>query len=69
MVLKQGEKMGRFPFGPPVVRLFRKGPLRFNPEWAAGRGVRLGEVMAYGRFAVRIQAVRCTGKTSGPGSG
>ena len=44
--LKKGEEMGRFLLGSPVVMLFPKGPLRFNPEWAAGRGVRLGEVMA-----------------------
>jgi phosphatidylserine decarboxylase len=26
--------------------LFPKGPLRFNPEWAPGREIRLGEAMA-----------------------
>ena len=50
--LKQGDEMGRFLLGSTVVLLFPKGPLRFNPEWAAGRGVRLGEVMADG-FGVR----------------
>ena len=44
--LKQGEEMGRFLLGSTVVLLLPKGPLRFNPEWAAGRAVRLGEVMA-----------------------
>ena len=44
--LKQGEEMGRFLLGSTVVLLFPKGPLRFNPAWAAGRGVRLGEAMA-----------------------
>ncbi|MEO7954307.1 MAG: archaetidylserine decarboxylase, partial [Polaromonas sp.] len=46
--LKQGEEMGRFLLGSTVVMLFPKGPglLRFNPAWAPGRGVRLGEVMA-----------------------
>ena len=44
--LKKGEEMGRFLLGSTVVMLFPKGPLRFNPEWAAGRGVRLGEAMA-----------------------
>ena len=44
--LKQGEEMGRFLLGSTVVMLFPKGPLRFNPDWTAGRGVRLGEVMA-----------------------
>ena len=46
--LKQGEEMGRFLLGSTVVLLFPKGPMRFNPSWAAGRGVRLGEVMANG---------------------
>ena len=49
--LKQGEEMGRFLLGSTVVLLFPKGPLRFNPEWVAGRGVRLGEVMADGLAA------------------
>ena len=44
--LKQGEEMGRFLLGSTVVLLFPKGPLRFNPDWAPGRAVRLGEVMA-----------------------
>ncbi|GBU14977.1 phosphatidylserine decarboxylase proenzyme [Polaromonas sp.] len=47
--LKQGEEMGRFLLGSTVVMLFPKGPLRFNPEWQAGRGVRLGEAMGYDR--------------------
>jgi phosphatidylserine decarboxylase len=46
IVLKQGEEMGRFLLGSTVVMLFPKGPLRFNPDWAPGRGVRLGEAMA-----------------------
>ncbi|SFC71455.1 phosphatidylserine decarboxylase [Polaromonas sp. OV174] len=48
VALKQGEEMGRFLLGSTVVMLFPKGPLRFNSEWTAGRGVRLGEVMANG---------------------
>ena len=44
--LKQGEEMGRFLLGSTVVLLFPKGPLRFNPDWAPGRAVRLGEAMA-----------------------
>jgi phosphatidylserine decarboxylase len=44
--LKQGEEMGRFLLGSTVVMLFPKGPLKFNPEWAPGREIRLGEAMA-----------------------
>jgi len=44
--LKQGEEMGRFLLGSTVVMLFPKGPLQFNPEWAPGREIRLGEAMA-----------------------
>jgi len=44
--LRQGEEMGRFLLGSTVVMLFPKGPLAFNPAWAPGRAIRLGEVMA-----------------------
>ena len=46
VILKQGEEMGRFLLGSTVVLLFPKGPLRFNPDWASGGAVRLGEAMA-----------------------
>ena len=46
VALKRGEEMGRFLLGSTVVMLFPKGPLRFNPDWAPGRSIRLGEVMA-----------------------
>jgi len=46
VMLKQGEEMGRFLLGSTVVLLFPKGPLRFNPDWAPSRAVRLGEAMA-----------------------
>jgi phosphatidylserine decarboxylase len=46
IVLQQGEEMGRFLLGSTVVMLFPKGPLHFNPDWAPGRAVRLGEAMA-----------------------
>ncbi len=45
LVLRQGEEMGRFLLGSTVVMLFPQGPTVFNPEWAAGREVRLGEKM------------------------
>jgi phosphatidylserine decarboxylase len=44
--LKKGEEMGRFLLGSTVVMLFPKASLRFNPEWASGRSIRLGEAMA-----------------------
>lgn len=46
IVLKQGEEMGRFLLGSTVVMLFPQGALHFNPDWAPGRSVRLGEAMA-----------------------
>ncbi|KHK49828.1 phosphatidylserine decarboxylase [Ralstonia sp. A12] len=45
ITLKQGEEMGRFLLGSTVVLLFPQGPLRFNPDWAPARMVRLGEAM------------------------
>jgi phosphatidylserine decarboxylase len=44
--LKQGEEMGRFMLGSTVVLLFPQGDLAFNPAWAPGGPVRLGEIMA-----------------------
>jgi phosphatidylserine decarboxylase len=46
ITLKKGEEMGRFLLGSTVVMLFPRGPLHFNPDWAPGRSVRLGEAMA-----------------------
>ena len=46
VVLAKGEEMGRFLLGSTVVMLFPKPPLQFNPAWAPGRAVRLGESMA-----------------------
>jgi phosphatidylserine decarboxylase len=44
--LAQGEEMGRFLLGSTVVLLMPDGALRFNPDWAPGRTIRLGEAMA-----------------------
>ncbi len=44
--LAQGAEMGRFLLGSTVVLLFPAGPLRFNPHWAPGGAVRLGQAMA-----------------------
>jgi len=46
VVLQQGQEMGRFLLGSTVVLLFPKGPLQFNPAWAPGAAIRLGEAMA-----------------------
>lgn len=46
VALKQGDEMGRFLLGSTVVMLFPAGPLRFNPAWAPGRSIRMGEAMA-----------------------
>jgi phosphatidylserine decarboxylase len=44
--LDQGAEMGRFLLGSTVVLLFPSGGLQFSPDWAPGRGVRMGEAMA-----------------------
>ena len=43
--LKQGDEMGRFLLGSTVVMLFPRSPLTFNPGWAPGLSIRMGEVM------------------------
>ncbi|MBA4177741.1 MAG: phosphatidylserine decarboxylase [Leptothrix sp. (in: Bacteria)] len=47
--LAQGAEMGRFLLGSTVVLLFTRGPLRFEPAWAPGVAVRLGQAMAQRR--------------------
>jgi phosphatidylserine decarboxylase len=42
---QQGDEMGRFLLGSTVVALFPKGRCSFNPGWAPGRSIRLGETM------------------------
>jgi phosphatidylserine decarboxylase len=42
---RQGDEMGRFLLGSTVVMLFPKGALKFNPDWAPQRPIRLGERM------------------------
>jgi phosphatidylserine decarboxylase len=44
--LARGDEMGRFLLGSTVVLLFPPGPLRFNPAWAPGGAIRMGEAMA-----------------------
>jgi phosphatidylserine decarboxylase len=45
--LRQGDEMGRFLLGSTVVLLFPAGPLRWNPRWAPGGTIRVGEAMAW----------------------
>ncbi len=44
--LSRGQEMGRFLLGSTVVMLFPPGPLSFNPDWAPGGAIRMGEAMA-----------------------
>jgi phosphatidylserine decarboxylase len=44
--LARGAEMGRFLLGSTVVLLFPRGPLQFNPRWAPGGAIRMGEAMA-----------------------
>lgn len=44
--LAQGQEMGRFLLGSTVVMLWPPGGMQFNPTWAPGREIRLGEAMA-----------------------
>ena len=53
ITLEQGEEMGRFLLGSTVVMLFPRGPLHFNPAWAPGGAVRLGQSMAARKPASR----------------
>jgi phosphatidylserine decarboxylase len=46
ITLARGVEMGRFLLGSTVVLLFPPGPLRFNPAWAPGGAVRMGQAMA-----------------------
>ncbi|MBT9507853.1 archaetidylserine decarboxylase [Rhodoferax sp.] len=46
LLLAQGQEMGRFLLGSTVVMLFPKGPVQFNPAWAPGGAIQLGEEMA-----------------------
>ena len=46
VTLRRGDEMGRFLLGSTVVLLFPAAPLRFDPAWAPGGAVRLGQAMA-----------------------
>ncbi|MCL1960568.1 MAG: archaetidylserine decarboxylase [Desulfovibrionaceae bacterium] len=45
--LGQGAEMGRFLLGSTVVLLWPQGTLRFNPVWASGRAVRMGQALGW----------------------
>lgn len=51
--LAQGDEMGRFQLGSTVVLLFPAGDLQFIRDWAPGRSVRLGEIMASSSRSLR----------------
>ena len=51
---KQGDEMGRFLLGSTVVMLFPKGDLTWNPAWASGGAIRMGEAMAGASVAVSV---------------
>ena len=44
--LAKGEEMGRFLLGSTVVMLFPKPRVKFNPAWAPGASICMGETMA-----------------------
>jgi phosphatidylserine decarboxylase len=46
--LERGAEMGRFLLGSTVVMLFPAGTIRFDPAWAPGRSIRMGEAMGVG---------------------
>ena len=47
--LPRGAEMGRFLLGSTVVMLFPAGPMRFDPAWAPGGAVQVGQAMAMRR--------------------
>jgi phosphatidylserine decarboxylase len=49
IILPRGAEMGRFLLGSTVIVLLPPGVAALNPDWAAGRPVRMGEPM--GRWA------------------
>jgi len=45
VALERGEEMGSFLLGSTVVLLWPKNTIAFNPQWAPGQSVRMGEAM------------------------
>ena len=53
--LAQGAEMGRFLLGSTVVMLFTRAQLQglhFNPAWAPGGAIRMGQAMALAAAAL-----------------
>lgn len=46
LMFQKGEEMGRFQLGSTVVMLFPRNKMVLSPQWAPGRTVRFGEMMA-----------------------
>jgi len=49
ITLARGAEMGRFLLGSTVVLMLPPGPLAFEPGWAPGGAIRLGQPMARAR--------------------
>ena len=45
ITFERGAEMGRFLLGSTVVMLFPKDSIGFNPDWAPGKTIRMGEAM------------------------
>ena len=45
VTLERGAEMGRFLLGSTVVLLFPRNTLTFNPQWAPGGAIRMGQAM------------------------
>jgi len=50
VALARGAEMGRFLLGSTVVMLFPAGKISFNPAWAPGGAIRMGEWMGRSAF-------------------
>lgn len=57
VALRKGEEMGRFLLGSTVVMLFPARAIRFDPSWAPGRPVRVGEAMGEAGEALASTAI------------
>lgn len=58
VTLARGAEMGRFLLGSTVVVLMPPGSKDFDPAWAPGRAIRMGEAMAGGQAGPRRERAR-----------